>query len=230
MTRGIQRIFGEVSHTYEIVNHLLTFGTDILLRRMLAQLVGSIGGTRWLDVCSGTGEVVDYMSRVARRRTDLFALDFSWPMLRHAVAKLGTERVTFTVADAGAIPFEDNTFDVMTVSFATRNVNTNRRALLRVLKEFRRALRPGGAFINLESSQPPNGVVRLLFHLYVSRVVRHLGELISGSRRGYAYLSSTVRRFHNAEGFAAILHEAGFRRVAFRRLMLGVFAMHIGVK
>lgn len=228
---GIQKIFAEVPSTYEFVNHLLTGGLDIVWRRRAVRIaVEGAGGGRWLDVCSGTGETAAYLSRSAPNGTEVFVADFSMPMLRHATTRPGRERVHFSVADAGRLPFPDSTFELVTISFATRNINTSRTGLVRCLTEFHRVLKPGGRFVNLETSQPESRILRALVHGYVRTLVRPVGGTLSGSRAAYRYLSETIPRFHPAEEFSRIISEAGFTDVRFTPLLFGVAAIHQGIR
>ncbi|MHA2143060.1 MAG: ubiquinone/menaquinone biosynthesis methyltransferase [Candidatus Thorarchaeota archaeon] len=226
MSKGVQRIFSQVSHTYETINHLLTFGLDVFWRRKASRLAAKGGGKRWLDVCSGTGETAAYLQKHANGRVSVVTADFSLPMIRVAANKHGAKQIAMTLADAKQLPYPDNTFDLVIISFATRNINKSREGLLEYLREFRRVLKSGGRFINLETSQPESRFIRWLFHLYIRMTVKPLGSLISGSKSGYAYLSYTVPRFYSTEQFARILTEAGFRNSGFEPMTLGLAAIH----
>ena len=230
MNKGIQRIFSEVPHTYELVNHVLTFGLDILWRRKAVRIGTVGGGGRWLDVCSGTGETAVYLSRLAKGKTMVAAADFCIPMIRKATEKPEANRIMFTLADASALSFRDGTFDLITISFATRNINVKYDTLVKCLAEFYRVLKPGGIFVNLETSQPPSRLIRRLFHLYARLIVRWVGYIISGSRAGYRYLSHTIPRFYSADEFANIIRQAGFTKVNFRHTIFGLVAIHKAVK
>ncbi|MFQ5831621.1 MAG: ubiquinone/menaquinone biosynthesis methyltransferase [Candidatus Thorarchaeota archaeon] len=230
MSKGVQRIFSQVSHTYEAVNHVLTLGLDILWRRQTAKLAAKHGGTRWLEVCSGTGETSIYLSRMAGENTKVVAADFSVPMLRTAIGKPEAQRLSLALADALKLPFPDESFDLVVISFATRNINLNLEKLTEAFSEFRRVLKSGGMFINLETSQPPSRLVRWLFHRYIRLLVRPVGHLISGSRIGYGYLSNTVRNFYDAETLGEILHSVGFSRIDFHYVALGLAAIHRALK
>ena len=230
MNKGIRKIFSEVPRTYECINHVLTFGLDILWRRKAAQKAASEGGTTWLDVCSGTGEMAMYLRRLADDTTTVLAADFSFPMLKEITTKPEAHRILFTLAEADLLPFPDNTFDLVTISFATRNINVSRDSLMQCLREFYRILKPEGRFVNLETSQPPSRLVRVLFHTYVRMFVRPIGLAISGSRVPYAYLSRTIRSFYTADEFADIIRQVGFAEVTFNRMLLGAAAIHQAVK
>jgi demethylmenaquinone methyltransferase/2-methoxy-6-polyprenyl-1,4-benzoquinol methylase len=227
---GIRDIFAEVPETYELVNHLMTLGLDLRWRRRAADEAASTGGSRWLDVCTGTGDMAACLSRRAAPGTTVVAADFSLPMMRKALRRSFAGPVAFTAGAADALPFSDGSFDCVTSAFATRNINVSREALVASFREFRRVLRPGGVFVNLETSRPPARIVRSTLDLYARIVVSNLGAFISGSRAGYAYLSRTLRRFYGAEELSSIMRQAGFSRVSFRRATWGVVAIHRAVK
>jgi len=225
--RPLRDIFGEVAGTYETVNRVLTLGLDRPWRRTAAKRAARGGGARWLDVCSGTGEMAESLSRRAGDGVEIVALDFSPPMLERARAKEMASPVRFVLGDVKRLPFPDGCFDLVTISFATRNINLSRDILTATYAEFRRVLRPGGRFVNLETSQPKSRIVRALFHAYVKTTVRRVGTRLSGSRAGYAYLASTIPRFYGAAELADILRGAGFATVSVRPLLLGAAAIHI---
>ena len=228
--KNIREIFAEVPGTYDLVNHILTFGLDTIWRRRAAGEASATGGSRWLDVCAGTGEMAACLSRRAGPGTCVVAVDFSLPMLRKARLKPFGGRVAFVGGAAGALPFPDGSFDLVMIAFATRNINVSRDALVGTFREFNRVLGPGGVFVNLETSRPPSRFVRSLLHLYARIMIGPLGSFISGSRAGYSYLSRTLRGFYGAEDLSVIMREAGFSRVSFRRMTRGAVAVHRAMK
>ncbi len=245
MKKGIRKIYQEVAPTYELINHILTLSLDILWRRRTARKAAKIkAGEKYasrpsrpfriLDVCSGTGEMARdlavLMSRKTARKAEIYAADGSPSMIQIAKNKKHLRSVRFTLADAGNLPFPDRTFDLITVSFSTRNLNPNPQAMLSYLREFIRILRPGGTFLNMETSQPPLPLVKTLYHLYIRSVVKPVGYLISGSRAGYNYLSYTIPRFYDAPEFSALCRKAGFSFVRHRLLFLGIAAIHTAQK
>ena len=230
MRKGIQKIFSEVSGTYELVNHVLTFGLDILWRKKAAKEAAKKGGYYWLDVCSGTGEMAQNLSRASDGKVKIVSVDFSFPMLAKATEKKHTSNVSFTLAEASALPFPDESFDLITISFATRNINTRKEALKRYLGEFHRVLKPGGGFVNLETSQPSSKIIRRLFHIYIKLTVKPLGSLLSGYKPGYSYLAFTIPRFYPPEEFSSLLYQARFARVTFKPLFFGISAIHTAIK
>lgn len=230
MRKGIQRLFCEVAQTYELVNHVLTLGLDILWRRKAAREASKKGGSYWLDVCSGTGEMALNLSRLADDSVKIVSVDFCRAMLESGRKKRKIPNLSPVLADAARLPFPDETFDIVTISFATRNINPNKDILTAHFREFCRILKPGGHFINLETSQPSSKKIQKLFHFYIKLAVKPLGYLISGSKAGYSYLSFTIPRFYNRAELSTIIRESGFSRVTHRRLFFGVAAIHTAQK
>jgi demethylmenaquinone methyltransferase/2-methoxy-6-polyprenyl-1,4-benzoquinol methylase len=228
---AVQAVFSpRVSTTYEMVNHILTFGHDARWRRQAARLAAATGGSQWADMCTGTGEMAVYLGRLAPPETTVHAVDFSLPMLDVAKKKPQTQNISFVVSDVKALEFPDDSLDLITIAFATRNINLNRDALVQTFAEFARVLKPGGRFINLETSQPSSRLIRRLFHAYVRLFVKPIGGLISGSYKGYAYLGHTIPRFYPPEELSDIMCRAGFKNVTYRKLMFGIAAIHQGMK
>ncbi len=229
MRKGVQKIFSEVAETYELVNHVLTLGLDMRWRKKAARLAARAGGSLWLDICSGTGEMALYLSRLANEGVRVVSVDFCRPMMVQAM-KRNMPNILFIQADAGRLPFPDRTFDLITISFATRNIAPNLEVLTDHLKEFHRLLKPGGCFLNLETSQPSSRIMRRLFRLYISLAVKRVGTFLSGSRAGYSYLAYTIPRFFPPDEFCSILRRAGFGRATYRAFLFGVCAIHTAWK
>jgi demethylmenaquinone methyltransferase/2-methoxy-6-polyprenyl-1,4-benzoquinol methylase len=230
MRKGVQKIYTEVAETYESINHILTFGLDIFWRNKTTREITRTEGQIWLDVCSGTGEMTHNLSKRADASTKIFSVDFSFPMLSRAKKKNYKHPINFTIADVAHLPFPDESFNLITISFSIRNLNLNRDELLAHLREFHRILKPGGQFLNLETSQPSTKFLRKIFHFYIRKIVRPLGSLISGSPAGYGYLAYTIPRFYLPEEFSSLLLEAGFLRAKHRPLFLRVAAIHLATK
>ena len=181
-------------------------------------------------MCTGTGEMAVYLHRLAGNETRVQAVDFSLPMMLEAKKKPESRFIDFVASNIRSLPFASGSFDLITMSFATRNINLNKDILIQSFVEFYRILKPAGRFVNLETSQPPFSPVRRCFHLYVKLFVQLIGSWISGSGKAYAYLAKTIPRFYSAEELAEILRQAGFAEVEFHRLLFGAAAIHHGVK
>jgi demethylmenaquinone methyltransferase/2-methoxy-6-polyprenyl-1,4-benzoquinol methylase len=214
MSQNIQKMFSELPATYERVNHILTFGLDILWRKRAAKAAALAGGTRWLDACCGTGEMAVNLSRLAKNGTALYATDFSLPMLQKACQKPEGKGIHFFLSDIRHLPFPGKIFDL------------SRPVLVRTFAEFHRVLKTGGRFINLETSRPAVPAIRKAHRFYIRLVVRRMGRLLSGSNNAYTYLSETIPRFYPPEELADCLYEAGFGKVHFKKMLFGAVALH----
>lgn len=230
MNKGLQKVYSEIPASYELINHVLTFGMDIICRKKAALIAVEDGGERWLDVCCGTGEMAVNLVKLSGNGTRLHAADFSFPMVKLALLKPETSQVSFAISEAEHLPYPDDSFDLITISFATRNLNSSRDMLIKRFREFFRVLKPGGRFINLETSQPELKFLKKLMHLYVNLTVKQVGSLISGNKAGYAYLAASIPRFYGAEELAGILKKSGFSDVSYTRMFLGITAVHKAVK
>jgi demethylmenaquinone methyltransferase/2-methoxy-6-polyprenyl-1,4-benzoquinol methylase len=230
MNKGVLKVFSEVAHRYELVNHVLTFGLDIPWRKRAARIAAVGGGSLWLEVCSGTGDMAVNLMKYAGLETKVVVSDFSLPMLSQAMKKSELEGATISLADSLQLPFPDDTFDMIIISFATRNITPTQDRLVSFLKEFHRLLKPGGRFINLETSQPSSIPLRIAFRFYTKQIIKLVGRLISGSKTGYAYLAHTVPRFFNADDLSAILYKVGFSKVNYVSMTFGAVAVHRAVK
>lgn len=226
MGTGLQRIFNKTASTYEMINHILAFGLDNLWRTKTAERALIIGGSKWLDVCSGTGELASRLYRVANSNTSIISSDFSISMMKEAQKKPEFQHIQQVLAESASLPFKNDTFDIVTISYATRNLSPTRKRLVSYLKEFHRVLKPRGFLLNLETSQPDIHIIRRLFHTYVQLAVRRLGGLISNSKAGYSYLAHSVQKFYEAKEFSRIILEAGFRSVRVKTFLFGIFAIH----
>jgi demethylmenaquinone methyltransferase/2-methoxy-6-polyprenyl-1,4-benzoquinol methylase len=226
----IRKVFSEVPATYELINHILTLGFDIIWRRQAAKIAARANEGNWVDMCSGTGEMAVNLNRHARKSTTVHAVDFSLPMLTEAKRKPGAQGIRFLVSDVKHLPFPDGSFNLITISFATRNLNLSREVLVQTFSEFYRILKPEGIFVNLETSRPSSSFLNVCYDLYIKLLVKAVGSRISGSRSAYAYLASTIPRFYPPAELADIMRNAGFDRVTFKRRLFGVAAIHQGEK
>ena len=227
---AIRRFFEEISATYDRINTLMTAGLDAWWRKKAAGIAARGGGTHWLDICAGTGKMTAGLSRRAVKPVTLVALDFCGAMLRRLPPMPGKAAIHRCLGDVGSLPFPDGSFDLVTIAFATRNLHTDRQHLLDCFREIHRVLRPGGRFMNLETSQPSSAFVRRLYHFAVGLGVRAIGPLVSGAAIPYEYLSSSMQTFYTAEQLAGLLAEAGFRDVRWTPMTFGAVAAHLAWK
>jgi demethylmenaquinone methyltransferase/2-methoxy-6-polyprenyl-1,4-benzoquinol methylase len=223
-------LFDDVAATYERANRILTFGLDRRWRRAAARMAAEGGGTRWLDICAGTGEMSEELAVRLGRGGLLVALDFNPAMMAGLGEKAAFSRRGAVVrADARRLPFPEKTFDAAVISFGVRNLNLSREILKETFAGIRAALKDGGRLVLVETSRPAFGPVRWAYFGLVRLFVRRLGKRISGSEAAYAYLARTIIGFYPADELAAVLREAGFSSVRVRSLAFGAVAVHRAV-
>jgi demethylmenaquinone methyltransferase/2-methoxy-6-polyprenyl-1,4-benzoquinol methylase len=226
----LRKVYSNIPRRYESTNHLLTFGLDMIWRQIAAgTALKRAGEGAWLDLCCGTGETSLLLSRKAPAGTTVVSADFSVPMLLEGIRRRGRNRFIPAAASADSLPFPDAAFDLVTVTFAARNLRSRSGLFADSLREIRRVLKPGGIFINLETSQPRAAPVRSLLHAYAGIVVGRLGKALTGEKDGYAYLSGSIRSFPGPGELASEMSEAGFTSVTWRNLMFGVVSIHTAV-
>ncbi|MBN1296551.1 ubiquinone/menaquinone biosynthesis methyltransferase [bacterium] len=223
----LRRVYAEIPDDYETVNRVISLGMAGGWRRRMVRHAKKAPGGRWLDMCTGTGETAILLARTAPAGTRIIAADFSPDMLHRLTVKPPASDIPQTLADAIELPFPAGCFQLITTSFATRNLEEVPGGLNRVFREFYRVLAPGGLYVSIESSRPSHPVIDGLFRFFVAQVVERTGRWISGAGRGYAYLSHSIRTFHGPERLAAMMQEAGFSRVTWHRVCLGAAAIHI---
>jgi demethylmenaquinone methyltransferase/2-methoxy-6-polyprenyl-1,4-benzoquinol methylase len=223
----VRAMFGRVAHRYDLANHLLSFNIDRLWRARTVRRVRPIlerPGTRVLDLCCGTGDLVMALQSVCPR--PIFGSDFCHPMLVAARAKVARRLAPSLLfeSDALRLPVRDGSLDLITVAFGFRNLANYEDGL----REMRRALRPGGMAAILEFSQPPNAVFGAVYGFYSRRILPWIGGLLTGSRDAYRYLPESIRKFPAAPQLAEDMRRAGFSNVTYQRFTGGSVALHIG--
>ena len=212
---GVQRMFDRIAPVYDAMNRVMTAGLDRRWRRITVEQVVR-KGDRVLDACCGTGDLA-----IAARThgADVVGLDFSEAMLERARRK--SREIEWVRGDVLALPFDDASFDAVTIGFGVRNVED----LDAGLRELRRVLRPGGRVGILEITRP-RGALAPFYRLWFDRVVPALGRVLPGGA-AYTYLPASVRRFPAPEELAALLEAAGFAAVRFRLFAGGIVALHV---
>ncbi len=228
-TERVRHVFSRVATRYDLVNSLTSLGIDRWWRRAAVQAARPGRTGRVLDLCSGTGGLAFAMAR-QMRPAEVVGTDIVEEMLDVARARTasyrGRTRIGFLHGDAQKLPFKDASFDSATVAFGVRNLpdrEANFREVLRILK-------PGGRYVILEFSRPPNSVVRRLYYWYLRHVVVLVGGLLTRDRDSYVYLHDTIRSFPDQRILAEELRCAGFSRVEWRDMTSGVVALHVAVK
>jgi demethylmenaquinone methyltransferase/2-methoxy-6-polyprenyl-1,4-benzoquinol methylase len=225
---GVRTMFDRIAGIYDRMNRTMTAGLDRGWRERAADRAEVGAGASALDACCGTGDLALELARRVGPEGRIVGCDFSAPMLelaRRKAAEEGLEWVRFESADALDLPYEDASFDAVTVGFGVRNFAD----LERGLGELARVLRPGGRLVILEITQPRRPPLRWFFSLWFDRAVPALGAL-AGDRDAYAYLPESVRRFPGPESLAAMIAGAGLARIRYLILAGGIIAIHSGVR
>jgi len=217
----IERMFGDIAPSYDLLNHLLSLNTDRRWRRRAARLAAPRGPV--LDVCTGTGDLAAALAEAADRT--VLGVDFCAPMLRRGRDKKACARVRFCRGDALKLPLPSDHFDVVSVGFGIRNVSD----LDAGLRELVRVTRPGGRVAVLEFTLPRRRALRALYGFYFGRVLPFLGNAISRSR-AYTYLNRSVLEWTTEAELAERMRRAGCATVSVHPLTFGIAAVHLGVK
>lgn len=214
----VRAMFDRISPVYDVMNHAMTAGLDRRWRRLAAETVVRPGDAV-LDACCGTGDLAIAAQRAGGRVT---GLDFSEQMLVRARGK--SDSVEWVLGDVTALPFDDASFDAVTVGFGIRNVPD----LEAGLAELARVLRPGGRVACLEITRP-EGMLKPFFRLWFDGLVPLAGKILPGGR-AYSYLPASVRRFPGPSDLAAAFGRAGFDGVGWKLMGGGIVALHVGTK
>jgi demethylmenaquinone methyltransferase/2-methoxy-6-polyprenyl-1,4-benzoquinol methylase len=231
--RPTQQIFTEVPPKYDILNRILTLNLDEGWRRKTAAKVLENRPSRVLDLCCGTADLMMHIAKNAASATELYGLDFSHTMLARAnekVAVFGKDRVKLIQGDAGKMPFEDNFFDSIGISFGFRNLTFENPDAQLHIQEVLRVLKPGGRFVIVETSQPKNKIVRSGYHFYQKYITAPIGGLISGNRPAYDYLAYSANHYYSIPEISDVLIKAGFSEVGGIPMLLGATAIVTAIK
>ncbi len=225
----VHGVFSSVAARYDVMNDLMSAGIHRVWKNAMMDWLAPRNGQRLLDVAGGTGDIAfRFLDRAPEARVTV--CDMTAAMLvegrKRAEAGRLADRLNWVAGDAMALPFPDNSFDVYTISFGIRNVTRVPDAL----SEAFRVLRPGGRLMVLEFSQLPVPAMQWAYDRYSFNVIPTMGQMVTGDRDSYQYLVESIRRFPDQDTFAAMIRQAGFGRVAWRNLSMGIAALHSGWK
>ncbi|HEX4658545.1 MAG TPA: demethylmenaquinone methyltransferase [Streptosporangiaceae bacterium] len=215
----VAAMFDGIADRYDLLNDVLSLGQDRRWRRVVAGAVGAGPGDLVLDLAAGTGT----SSRAfTRDGAQCVACDFSLGMLQ-AGARKPAPRVTFVAGDALALPFDDQVFDAVTISFGLRNVADTDAALAEML----RVTRPGGRLVVCEFGHLPGRRLDAVYERYLAAALPLVARRLSGHAEAYEYLAESIAAWPAQPELARRIGAAGWRAVRFRNLMMGVVAVHI---
>ena len=226
----VAEVFHSVAAKYDLMNDVLSGGLHRLWKRFTIELSGVRPGNSVLDIAGGTGDLTRKFSSLVGPSGEVVLADINDSML-----KVGRDRlldkgvagnVQFVQADAEALPFPDNHFDVVTIAFGLRNVTRKENALRSML----RVLKPGGRLLVLEFSKPGNPLLAKAYDTYSFSFMPLAGKLITNDADSYRYLAESIRMHPDQETLKAMMVEAGFERVTYHNMTGGIVALHRGIK
>jgi len=225
----VQGVFGSVASRYDIMNDVMSGGIHRVWKDAMMDWLAPRSGQKLLDVAGGTGDIAyRFLKRAGQGHATV--LDLTEEMLvegrKRAEASQMIDQLDWSVGDAMALPFPDNSFDVYTISFGIRNVTRPQDAL----NEAFRVLRPGGRLMVLEFSQIPNPAMQWAYDRYSFNIIPLMGQLIANDRDSYQYLVESIRKFPDQDMFLNMVRSAGFENAKYRNLTAGVACLHSGWK
>lgn len=218
--RDVATMFDGVARRYDLTNDVLSLGQDRAWRRATLTALGAVPGEKVLDLAAGTGTSSEPLADAGVR---VVPCDLSTGML--AVGKQRRPDLPFTAGDATALPFADDSFDAVTISFGLRNVVDTVAALT----EMRRVTRPGGRLVICEFSTPSWAPFRVVYDGYLTRALPAVARVVAKQSAAYSYLAESIQDWPDQLGLAALLKESGWGTVAYRNLTGGIVALHRAV-
>jgi demethylmenaquinone methyltransferase/2-methoxy-6-polyprenyl-1,4-benzoquinol methylase len=225
-TRMVLDVFDSVASRYDLMNDLMSGGVHRLWKDRLIRQIRPRPGQEFLDVAGGTGDIAFRLYKETNGQSPITVCDINASMLEvgksRAIDRGILEGMEWVVGNASSLPFEDNSFDVYTISFGLRNVTHIDDAL----REAFRVLKPGGRFFCLEFSHVPDPQLAKLYDLYSFSVIPQIGKMVANDRDSYQYLVESIRAFPDQETLAQRLRNAGFASAKYDNLTFGVAAIH----
>ena len=224
----VAQMFDNISENYDGLNRVISLGIDVSWRKKVVKLVSEVNPKKILDIATGTGDLALMMAELNPDK--IVGLDISPGMLEVGKQKVNkanlSDKIEMVVGDSENIPFEDNTFDAITVSFGVRNFEN----LDKGLTEIYRVLRPGGKFVVLETSNPTKFPFKQGYKLYTNFILPIIGKLFSKDKVAYSYLSESANSFPFGEAFNNILTKNGFKNANSLPVTFGVASIYTSTK
>jgi len=233
----VRQMFGEISGRYDLMNHVLSGGTDYYWRWWTIRTVAPSGASPILDVCTGTGDLALAYWKRAKGAVSVVGTDFTPEMLRLAENKRdtrfgkqiasGAAPLTFIEADTQSLPLESDHFQIVSVAFGLRNVTDTMKGL----NEMVRVCQPGGRVAVLEFSMPTNPLFGWIYKNYFRYVLPRIGQLFARNKQSaYEYLPQSVSQFPYGEALANLMRDAGLENVKYTPLTFGIATLYVGTK
>lgn len=227
--KDVHDMFTRVAPHYDKMNNLISLGTQKNWRKKFFKELNVKKGEFALDLCCGTGDLTIGLAKLVGPSGNVIGLDFNSEMLELADKKIRAcnlqKEIQLKQGDAMALPYADNSFDLVTIGFGLRNVPD----AMKVLKEIYRVLKPGGKIGILETSQPTNPLIKVGWNWYF-KIFPSFAKLLGANVKDYEYLSNTTAKFVSAARLKQMLEENSFTHIKIVKLNLGAGAIHIGIK
>lgn len=225
----IEKMFDNIAGSYDLLNHLFTFGIDKGWRRKMIKMLANGQPRNILDVATGTGDVAIMAAKILRP-DKVTGIDLSSGMLelgREKILKASLEHVIeMAQGDSENLAYEDNSFDAVTVAFGVRNFEN----LEQGLSEMYRVTRPGGQVAILEFSTPKGFVFNTFYKIYSKFIMPAVGKITSGDKKAYSYLHESVQQFPHGEAFINILKKIGYKNASTKTLFFGICTIYNSFK
>ena len=223
-------VFHSVASKYDLMNDLMSFGIHRVWKRFTIDCSAVREGQKVLDLAGGTGDLTAKFSRLVGEKGEVVLADINDSMLKMGRSKLRdmgiVGNVNYVQANAEALPFPDNYFDCVTISFGLRNVTDKDKAL----RSMFRVLKPGGRLLVLEFSKPVIKVLNSAYDAYSFHILPKIGEMITKDADSYRYLAESIRMHPDQETLKGMMEESGFDNVNYFNLTGGIVALHRGFK
>lgn len=224
----VTEMFDTISKEYDGLNRVISFGIDVKWREKVVKIVGEKQPNKVLDIATGTGDLA--INLAATNANEIIGLDISSGMLEVGKKKIATRKldsiISMVIGDSENLPFENNTFDAITVAFGIRNFENLEQGLSEIL----RVLKPNGIFVILETSVPTNPIYRFGYNVYSKFILPTIGKLFSKDKIAYSYLSESASVFPYGEALNNILRKIGFINVEDKPQTMGVATIYIASK
>lgn len=223
-------VFSSVANKYDVMNDVMSFGVHRLWKKIAMSHTGLKKGQRALDVAGGTGDLTVYMSKQVGATGEVVISDINPDMLeqgrRRLIDKGFAGNIKFVEANAEDLPFEENTFDCVTIAFGLRNVTDKDKALRSMLK----VLKPGGRLLILEFSKPVLPGLNEVYDFYSFKLLPLMGKIIANDADSYQYLAESIRMHPDQATLKTMMQSAGFERCTYHNMSGGIVALHKGFK